>query len=124
MRLCCRETHELGATEGKCGDDENIAEAFESIMESPWAMPILAANVSCVLSTTAVDHYAQNSVQGSAWDRDQTRDAYMNPITAVTLIMEKVYSASPYALTPNKLIAMMTTRKIVIAAHPGIGECQ
>lgn len=66
MCLCCRETNKLSATEGKCGDNKDIAEAFEPIMKGAWVMPILAANVSGVLSTTAVDYYAQNSVQGSA----------------------------------------------------------
>lgn len=38
---------------------------------------------------------------------------HMKPIMAMTLIMEKTYSASPYPLTPNMLIVMMVARKMV-----------
>lgn len=37
----------------------------------------------------------------------------MNPIMAITLNMEKIYSASPYPLTPNMLIVTIITKKIV-----------
>lgn len=37
----------------------------------------------------------------------------MKPITAITLSMEKTYSASPYPLTPNMLMAKMKMRKRV-----------
>ena len=37
-------------------------------------------------------------------------------MTAVTLIMEKTNSASPYPRTPNKLMLIITNRKIVTQA--------
>jgi hypothetical protein len=54
----------------------------------------------------------------------ERRELYMNPITAVTFIIEKTYSASPYTLTLKKLTEMMINRKIVIEAQLGIGEFQ
>lgn len=38
---------------------------------------------------------------------------YMKPITALTLMMAKMNSASPKLLTPHKLIPMMIARKRV-----------
>lgn len=38
---------------------------------------------------------------------------YMKPITALTLMMAKMNSASPKLLTPHKLMPMMITRKRV-----------
>jgi hypothetical protein len=40
----------------------------------------------------------------------------INPMTATTLMMEKTNSASPYPLTPNKLIEMIKKRKSVTQA--------
>jgi hypothetical protein len=37
----------------------------------------------------------------------------MKPMTAMTLIIEKTNSASPYPLTPNRLIVIITTRNTV-----------
>jgi hypothetical protein len=37
----------------------------------------------------------------------------MKPMTAITLTMEKMNSASPYPFTPNKLIAMIVKRNMV-----------
>jgi hypothetical protein len=38
---------------------------------------------------------------------------YMKPTTAVTLMIAKTNSASPYALTPKRLIDTMATRNMV-----------
>jgi hypothetical protein len=52
----------------------------------------------------------------------------MNPMTAITLMIAKTNSASPYPRTPKKLMQMMTTRKIVtqaaalVSAAPGQNE--
>lgn len=48
----------------------------------------------------------------------------MKPITAVTLRILKVYSASPYVFTPLKLIVMMISKKMEMLAHAGIGRFQ
>lgn len=37
----------------------------------------------------------------------------MKPMMAVTLMMAKMNSASPYALTPKRLMATIARRKIV-----------
>lgn len=37
---------------------------------------------------------------------------YMKPTTAVTLMIEKMNSASPYALTPNRLMMIIIRRNI------------
>jgi hypothetical protein len=49
---------------------------------------------------------------------DEEKGTYMNPITAVTLMMEKTNSASPYPRTPKRLMEMMTRRKMVTQAAP------
>lgn len=46
--------------------------------------------------------------------------AHMNPTTAAALIMEATNSASPKALTPQRLIPKTETRKIVVARGGGI----
>ena len=48
----------------------------------------------------------------------------MNPITAVTFMMDNVYSASPYILTLQRFITRMMSKNIVIAAQAGMGEFQ
>ena len=48
----------------------------------------------------------------------------MNPITAVTFMIENTYSASPYTLTLQRLIEVMISKKIVMAAQLGIGRFQ
>lgn len=52
------------------------------------------------------------------------QETYINPMTAVTLMMEKVYSASPYTFTSHKLITTIIARKIVIAAQFGMFKFQ
>ena len=48
----------------------------------------------------------------------------MNPMTAVTFIIEKTYSASPYILTLKRLMDIMINKKTVIEAQLGIGSFQ
>lgn len=38
-------TH-LGAGEGESGYDENVAEAFEAVVECTWVMPVRAADIA------------------------------------------------------------------------------
>ena len=49
---------------------------------------------------------------------------YMKPMTAITLMMEKMNSASPYARTPKKLILIIKVRKTATQAAGEMGEFQ
>jgi len=46
MGLCCSETNELGSTKRECCRDEDVAEAFESMVESSWIIPIFTSNIA------------------------------------------------------------------------------
>lgn len=61
VSLCCSKTDKLCASKRECCGDENIAEAFEAIVECSWIDPVLPSYVPAVLCATAVDDYAKNS---------------------------------------------------------------
>lgn len=48
----------------------------------------------------------------------------MNPMTAMTLMMEKVNSASPYPLTPKRLMIMIAIRNKVTNGALGSSSVQ
>jgi hypothetical protein len=108
------ETDKFGAGKGKSSGDEDAAQAFETVVKSAWVAPQLTTNVTSLYSTSTINDCAKNTTSdvNSYYKRD-SGTTYMYPIIAMTLMVEKKNSASPYPLTPNKLIEIITTRNIV-----------
>lgn len=91
-------------------------------MEGAWVVPVFAADIALVLRTADIDDDTEETVRrrvsesalkimgNLGWFEAGT---YMKPTTAVTLMRAKTNSASPYPLTPKRLIVIVTTRKMV-----------
>lgn len=54
MSFCCGETDEFGSREGECGGDEDVAEAFEAVVEGSRVGPVFAADVAAVLGSATI----------------------------------------------------------------------
>lgn len=112
-------TNKFGSSKGKRGVDEHTAETLETVSECTWVVPVLGANVSTFGTTTTVEDDSKDANSQVSWGVQISANSsatYMKPITAMTLMIEKTNSASPYPRTPNMLIATIKTQKMVTQA--------
>lgn len=63
VSFCCGETDEFGAGKGEGGCDEDVAEAFEAVVEGSWVSPVFTSYVAAVLGSAAVYYYAEDSMR-------------------------------------------------------------
>ena len=61
MSLCSSETNKFSPSKGECGGDEDVAEAFESIVESAWIIVEATSDITRVLRPAAVNNHPQNA---------------------------------------------------------------
>lgn len=127
-RLSGGQANEFRPGKRKGCSDKDTAQTFESVVEGAGVAPELATNVSAIGCPSAIKNDCEESrstCQTQCDHRARRRfAAHMNPITAVTLIMEKVNSASPYPLTPKRLMIIIATRNMVTNMALGILSVQ
>ena len=93
-----RQTNEFGAGEGKGCSDEDTASPFEAVVKGTGVNPVFAANVATFRSSTNIKddtEEALGSVSNKLVANDGKEWTHMKPMTATTLMMEKINSASP-----------------------------
>jgi len=61
MRFSSSKTNKFRSGKGERCCDENVAKAFEAVIESSWGIPVFASNVTTVFGATAVDYCAEDA---------------------------------------------------------------
>jgi len=88
-------------------------------------MEVFPSNVASLGTSSTIEDDAKNAgIRVSATTRRKKGNAYIKPMIAITLINAIQNSASPYPFTPKRLIAMITTKKMVTQTAGETGEFQ
>ena len=95
-RLGGSEADEFGSGKGEGCRDKNGAKAFEAVVECARVVPVTTTDISPARSATAVENDSEDASHHQPRLVDLPRkDAYMKPMTAMTLMIENTNSASP-----------------------------
>lgn len=88
--------YQFGPCKSEGGSDECGTETFEAVVEGARVVPVFAADVATLGSATAVKDDPENAANELATGPGRKEGfTYMNPITAMTLMIENTNSASP-----------------------------
>lgn len=93
------EPDELRTSEGESGRDEDRAKPLKAVVEGAWVLPVLAANVAAFGRAANIEDNSEQAVPSErlfvAWEERTRTLTYMKLMTAMTLMMENMNSASP-----------------------------
>lgn len=92
------QTNQLGTSKGEGCINEHTAKTLEAIVEGTGVVPVASTNIATLGATTTVQNDSEDTNQevSKSQSQKQTEAAtYMNPMTAITLMVENTNSASP-----------------------------
>jgi len=91
--FCCCETDEFGASEGEGGGHEDGTEAFETIAEGAWVLPVCATDVAAGVGrdSAAVDDDSENDETDDCGDFDDTEYEFDFTVASDTTDIDDSY---------------------------------